>query len=439
MTLSEWINTPGGYYAIAYLLSSIVIIWNSPRKTTGKKTVAIIGGLGITLFVLMTATHGLSKQYFIPFILCFFVIIWMMIYAVCKYDMITAVYFTARAFIAGEFVASLEWQVFYYIIKFKILPFKYTSDIIVLILVDGFLIFILNLMEKRNKSVNDGIQINIQELISAGSITLAIFTVSNVSYLLEETAAGELVISQVFIIRTLVDLGGVAILYAYHVQLGQLNMRYEVERLQDMLEMQHNNYEMLRQSVSVVDQKYHDLKYQIAVLKTETDSKGREAYLNQMEQEIKAYEAQNKTGNKTLDTILTGKTLVCQNNWIELTSVVDGEELDFMEPMDISTLFGNMLDNAIESVIKIEQKEKRLIHLAVTQQKGFLRIRMENCYEIEPKFKNGIPITSKADRKYHGFGIKSIQNTVKKYGGSTNMKAENGWFEVRILIPLPRE
>ena len=84
----------------------------------------------------------------------------------------------------------------------------------------------------------------------------------------------------------------------------------------------------------------------------------------------------------------------------------------------------------------IEKKERRLIHLAVTKQKNFLRIRMENCYDQELKFEKGMPVTSKSDKKYHGFGLKSIKSTVKKYGGSTTIQAENGWFEIRILIPL---
>jgi len=107
--------------------------------------------------------------------------------------------------------------------------------------------------------------------------------------------------------------------------------------------------------------------------------------------------------------------------------------------MDISTLFGNMLDNAIESVSRIEHKERRLIHLNVSKQKNFLLIRMENCYDTQPDFEHGIPSTTKKDKKLHGYGLKSIQSTVKKYDGSVTIQAENGWFEIRILIPLKNE
>lgn len=432
----DWANTPGVYYATAYLISSCIIIMNSPRRFDWKRSAFTVFIFGILLFTLMSVTHGITQLLFIPFMVLFIIIMWVTIYIVCKYDKKTAMYFTARAFITGEFIASSEWGMFYYLVKYLNFPVNMLENLALLLLVDGLFAIIFFHLEKKNKEVNRNLQITWKELLSAGIISLAIFSVSNLRYIIVDTGSSGEFISELFTIRTLVDLGGVAILYAYHVQLGELNMRYEVERLQNMLDMQYNNYEMLEKSISAVNQKYHDLKYQITVLKSEVNASDTIAYLDKMEQEIKSYEAQNKTGNKVLDTILTGKTLYCHSNWIELTSVVDGEALDFMDPMDISTLFGNMLDNAIESVSKINNKEKRLIHLAVTKQKNFLRIRMENCYGDELKFENGMPITTKSDRKFHGFGLKSIQNTTKKYGGSLTLRAENGWFEVRILIPL---
>lgn len=434
----NWADTPGGFYAVGYALAYFMMMCNSPRRFHKKISGLIMLCFGVLLYFLMTVTHGKVKWMFVPLMILFFMLMWLVMHIVCIYDPMTSFYFTIRAFIIGEFVASAEFQVFYYLINYNILPLTPIAAAASIIVIDGALITILYLLERQYRAVNESIQINRRELFSAVAVAIAIYAASNLSYVFESVGDAKIVITQLYIIRTMVDLGGVAILFAYHVQLGELNVRYEMERLQDMLEMQYNNYEVLRQSVSVVDQKYHDLKYQIAVLKSEAGKQESLDYLNQMEREIKSYEAQNKTGNKTLDTILTGKSLYCQNNWIELTSVADGEALDFMDPMDISILFGNMLDNAIESVGKIEQKEKRLIHLAITKQKGFLRIRMENCCGEEPKFEKGVLVTTKSERKYHGFGIKSIQNIVKKYGGSTSIQVENGWFEVRILIPVKK-
>ncbi len=438
MSTSYWANTPGGYYAVAYILAAAVMVLCSPRKKSIPKSLLICAGNGIVLFLLMTVTHGLSSWFFVPLMMSFFGIVWVTIHATCRYDAGTSFYIAARAFIIGEFIASLEWQIFYYLVERMAFPTKVWAQSLLCLLVDGVMIAIFYYLERRNAKINENLQMSMREILSAIIITLAIFTVSNVNYMFSSANLSELVLTQLFLVRTLIDLGGVAILYAYHAQLGELTTRYEMERLQNMLEMQRGNYEMLEQSVNTINQKYHDLKYQIAVLKSEASAKDTLNYLDRMEQEIKAYEAQNKTGNKVLDTILTGKSLYCQNHWIELTSVADGHALDFMDPMDISSMFGNMLDNAIESVEKIEQKERRLIHVAVTKQKGFLRIRVENCCDIEPEFKDGVPQTTKKDKKYHGFGLRSIKNTAKKYGGSTTFHVQNGWFEVRILIPIPK-
>ena len=105
--------------------------------------------------------------------------------------------------------------------------------------------------------------------------------------------------------------------------------------------------------------------------------------------------------------------------------------------MDVSSLFGNMLDNAIESVEKLPEEQMRLIRLYVVREKQFLRICMENYCMEQVQFKKGMPVTTKKDKRLHGFGMKSIQSTVKKYDGSMMASLNSNWFEVRILIPIP--
>ena len=237
-------------------------------------------------------------------------------------------------------------------------------------------------------------------------------------------------------IRTLVDLAGIAMLYAHLVQCSQTKMRRELETIQNVLQNQYQQYKQSRESVDLINYKYHDLKHQIAVLRSEQDPDKRNAFLNQMEEEIKQYELQNKTGNHVLDTILTSKSLYCNKHGITLTSVADGSLLEFMDTMDICSIFGNALDNAIECELKIPNKEKRLIHVTVSQQKNFLMIRVENYFEGMLKFKESGLATTKKEKMFHGYGIKSIKYTVDKYGGAVHIDAEKQWFDLKILIPL---
>lgn len=186
----------------------------------------------------------------------------------------------------------------------------------------------------------------------------------------------------------------------------------------------------------MIDRKYHDLKHQIMALRAENDPERREQWLDEMEEEIRTYEAQNKTGNPVLDTVLTSKSLYCQKHGINLTCVADGTVLDFMDVRDLCTIFGNALDNAIECELAIPDHEKRLIHLTVARQKSFALVRLENYCEKQLEFEDGMPVTTKGDRRYHGFGLKSIRYTARKYSGTVTVNSEENWFELKILIPI---
>ena len=121
-----------------------------------------------------------------------------------------------------------------------------------------------------------------------------------------------------------------------------------------------------------------------------------------------------------------------------MVNMVEGKAVDFIDAMELAALFGNALDNAIESVRKIADPDKRLIHVSVQRQKGFLRIRIENCFEGKIRFENGMPVTSKKDSAFHGYGTKSIRRIAESYGGSMTIHTEGDWFELRVLIPLSK-
>lgn len=336
----------------------------------------------------------------------------------------------------GEFISSLAWQIYDYSIIYLNINRSELILIVFLLIFYTMLYLIVVYFVSRKESSNEELQINKQQLSVVIIIAIVVFFMANLSYVFKNTPFSSQFTREIFIIRTLVDLGGLAFLFAYHIQLKELEMKFEVDSLQNMLHMQYENYQKSLSSIEMVNQKYHDLKHHIAVLKSEVCNEDRYEYLEKMENEIKIYEAQNKTGNKVLDTILSSKSYYCQSNGITLTCVADGERLDFIDVMDISVLFGNALDNAIESVKKINDIEKRLIHFSINKRKNFLRIRVENYYEGNIIFENGLPITTKKNTGFHGYGLKGIKSITKKYSGSVTIKAKDNWFELRILIPM---
>ena len=234
------------------------------------------------------------------------------------------------------------------------------------------------------------------------------------------------------------DLGGLAFLYAFNVQQLEMKARYERDVIQNVLETQYAQYRQSKESIDLVNQKYHDLKHQIALLRAETDPETRNRWLDEIERDIAVYEAQNNTGNVALDTVLTSQSLRCHREGISFTCVVDGTLLSFMTSMDICTIFGNALDNAVEAVLQVDDPEKRLIHLSVSAQRSFLLIRVENYFEGDLRMENGLPKSSKGDDRFHGFGVKSIRYSAQRYGGTVSISTENHWFDLKILIPIDR-
>ena len=434
MNTAEVLNTPGYYYAIAYALSVFVITCTNERKIGRWKLAAVSCAQFALLLFFMTVTDGVRQELFVPSMLLIVLLLLGYIYICNDFSLREAGFYFVKAFINGEFAASLCWQIYYYLRYVRGMQGELLKWV-ELILVYAVIFTMLALMELNLKKDLEELHITRRELLVVIIIAASVFAMSNLSYLDQNGLFSGTLVMDIFIIRTLVDLSGIAVLYAYHVQVKEIQIRFEKDTLHNIMEMQYKNYQLSKENIDMVNQKYHDLKHQINLLKTQAYVGKSTSYLEKMEREIRVYETQNKTGNQILDAVLTNKAMICQNKEIELKFIVDGGALSFMEDMDVSALFGNMLDNAIESAEKQQEKQKRLIWLYVTKEKQFVRIRTENYCDEKIQFKNGMPVTTKKDRRLHGYGMKSIKSTVEKYHGSVVAAQENNWFELKILLP----
>ena len=437
MNTAEVLNTPGYYYAIAYALSVFVIACTNERKLGRWKLAAVSCVQFALLLFFMTETDGVRQELFIPSMMVIVGLLLGYIYICNDFSFREAGFYCVKAFINGEFAASMCWQIYYYLRYVRGMDGEHWRWV-ELVLVYTVIFAILTLIELNLKKDLEELHITRRELLVVIIIAASVFAMSNLSYLDQNGLFSGSFVMDIFIIRTLVDLSGIAVLYAYHIQVKEVQIRFEKDALHNIMEMQYKNYQLSKENIDMVNQKYHDLKHQINILKAQSYTGKSTSYLEKMEREIRVYETQNKTGNQILDAVLTNKAMICQNKEIELKFIVDGEALSFMDDMDVSALFGNMLDNAIESAEKQQEKQKRLIWLYVTREKQFVRIRTENYCDEKIHFKNGMPVTTKKDRQLHGYGMKSIKSTVEKYHGSVVAAQENNWFELKILLPAGR-
>ena len=180
------------------------------------------------------------------------------------------------------------------------------------------------------------------------------------------------------------------------------------------------HYRLSKETIDTLNVKCHDLKHILLSQRGQLD----QSTADELEQAATVYDSVLKTGNEALDVVLTEKFLFCANNQIGITCMIDGSALRFMDDNDIYCLFGNILDNAIEAVLKLKDTSRRQINLTMGKREELLFLRIENYFENQLSFVNGLPQTTKADEKYHGFGLKSISLVTQKYGGNVSISTQ---------------
>lgn len=203
-----------------------------------------------------------------------------------------------------------------------------------------------------------------------------------------------------------------------------------------ILHLSEEQHKMYKENIELINLKCHDLKHQIAAVRGENNALRLEDSLKRIENSIMIYDSMLKTGNPALDVILTEKKLVCEKHGIRFSAIVDGSCLDFIEEEDIYAMFGNALDNAIENVMEVEEPENRVISIRVVAQGKILSVHMDNVCNRELQFRDGLPVTTKEDKRFHGYGMRSIQYIVKKYGGTLGVFVKNGQFNLNAAIPI---
>lgn len=133
---------------------------------------------------------------------------------------------------------------------------------------------------------------------------------------------------------------------------------------------------------------------------------------------------------KNLDIIIRDKAEKARKKHIDFSAFIDFSGVNFIEPLDISTLFGNGIDNAIEACEKLPD-EQRVILVKAGKVQGFVSILIENNCSDEMKINGN---TSKADKFLHGFGISNMKKAAEKYGGTCTTTQANGKFTLKILL-----
>lgn len=178
----------------------------------------------------------------------------------------------------------------------------------------------------------------------------------------------------------------------------------------------------------------HDIKNHFLLIKKYENAKEYEKLHDYIENIIGEFIETNShiyTGNRTLDFILDQKRIVAEQEGIQfILKVTMIGKLPFKE-QEICSMFGNLIDNAIEASRKVQEEEKK-IQITIEKKKQMFFIEVKNGMKEEPIKRNNKFITLKEDKKLHGYGLKSVQRIVDKYDGIITYETANKIFTTAI-------
>ena len=179
---------------------------------------------------------------------------------------------------------------------------------------------------------------------------------------------------------------------------------------------------------------YHDMKNYLLVLEGNQGTEATRQMAQELRSQIADYENYIHTGNSFLDIIIRDKAEKAREKKIDFSAFIDFRDIDFIDPLDISTLFGNGIDNAIEASEKLPE-EQRVILVKAGKIQDFVSILIENnCSDtVYPEGH-----TTKTDKFLHGFGISNMKKSAEKYGGTCTTTQADGKFTLKILLPVTK-
>lgn len=434
-----YVDIPRIYTALAEWAACMLYILLLPGKLNRVKKYSLCGCMLFIQSLYLVFTARLDTFFWIPCMLGAAVLMFLFLYLEIKESVLVNCFLCAKAFLLAEFAASLEWQIHVFLFSNEVDGYRWNQMLFSIVTLT--IIFMVMYLVEKNRKTEDYVEnITRKECLTAIGIAVISFAISNLSFVVSDTPFTSGIQKEIFNIRTWVDLCGIAVMFVLQTQIQELFAEKELTAIHAALKTQYEQYRNYQESFEMMNMKYHDIKHQIAGLRGEPDAGKRNLWLDEMEKELDIYSEIGHTGSSVLDGILAAKSLYCKKHNIRITCVADGRLLQIIHVTHLCTIFGNALDNAIESVSMVEDEEKRLIHLSVSKQKGFIFIIFENYCEHEVLLgKDQMPVTSKSNQREHGYGMRSIRQAVEKYDGSMNFGVKNSWFELQILIPYKEQ
>ena len=241
-----------------------------------------------------------------------------------------------------------------------------------------------------------------------------------------------------FVIPKLVIASIIIIILLFRRLIKENKKKTQYELMKNKLDMQYAHYLSIQESHMKVKKLYHDINNHLCCIENlKNNSKEVNEYISNLKDEIKEFKSIYNTQNMILDIILNEKSELCNKKGIKFICDINFLKVNFIKPIDVSSIFANILDNAIEACDKIHDENiEKYIRIKGTISKTYFVIKCENSKVNNIKFKKNKLITDKMDKFVHGIGTQSIKSSLEKYDGELLFEDEKDKFIINICIPL---
>ena len=139
------------------------------------------------------------------------------------------------------------------------------------------------------------------------------------------------------------------------------------------------------------------------------------------------------TGNVGMDAILSRKLKEADLEDIQIDFEHQVDRKIGIEDSDLSSLIGNLMNNAMEAVRQLEAEERKIM-LRISADETSFFLEISNPYKGSRNKSGNIYLTQKSYRLFHGLGLRQVKRTARKYGGKVVISDKNNCFDVKILF-----
>lgn len=242
---------------------------------------------------------------------------------------------------------------------------------------------------------------------------------------------------ELLIIHLSLILASLLSIIVFFMNLARENHEHYISRLESAMREDYSRAQEKEANDAEIRRLTHDIHHYLSALQGEGENTGRN--IRKILSKINQYERVAYSGNSVLDAVLNEKKQQAAAASVRLEYFMDQVDYSFLSGMDLCSIFGNALENAIEAAQKIENPEQRWVSVKSSVLRGIWVLHVDNSYLIEPVQDNGRFVTTKSGGGSHGIGISSIRYCAGKYGGRVEIVAEKQQFTLRVMIPVTQE